>query len=201
MSSHKPIILDLCGGTSSWSKPYKDAGYDVRLITLPDNDVLTYHPPQGVYGVIAAPPCTMFSLARTNAKLPRDLEGGYALVQACLRIIAECQYQGDWLEFWAMENPVGYLRRFMGKLAITFEHWQFDPEATHCKPTDIWGRFNEPKWAVKVKPEMHNNRNRRVGNWQSPPVPKGYEDMNLNRAAIRAITPQGFAKAFYEANK
>lgn len=29
------IILDLCGGTGSWSKPYRDAGYDVRLITLP----------------------------------------------------------------------------------------------------------------------------------------------------------------------
>ena len=40
------IILDLCGGTGSWSKPYKDAGYDVRLITLPDYDVLTYAPPR-----------------------------------------------------------------------------------------------------------------------------------------------------------
>jgi hypothetical protein len=29
------IILDLCGGTGAWSKLYKDAGYDVRLITLP----------------------------------------------------------------------------------------------------------------------------------------------------------------------
>ena len=51
------IILDLCGGTGSWSKPYKDAGYDVRVITLPVNDIATYHPPEGVYGVLAAPPC------------------------------------------------------------------------------------------------------------------------------------------------
>ena len=29
------IILDLCGGTGSWSKPYRAAGYDVRVITLP----------------------------------------------------------------------------------------------------------------------------------------------------------------------
>ena len=36
----KKIILDLCGGTGSWSKPYKDAGYDVRVITLPEHDVL-----------------------------------------------------------------------------------------------------------------------------------------------------------------
>ena len=33
------IVLDLCGGTGSWSKPYKDAGYDVRVITLPGYDV------------------------------------------------------------------------------------------------------------------------------------------------------------------
>lgn len=26
------IILDLCGGTGSWSKPYAEAGYDVRII-------------------------------------------------------------------------------------------------------------------------------------------------------------------------
>lgn len=29
------LILDLCGGTGSWSKPYRDNGYDVRVITLP----------------------------------------------------------------------------------------------------------------------------------------------------------------------
>ena len=37
-----PIILDLCSGTGSWSQPYRDAGYDVRMVTLPDDDeVLT----------------------------------------------------------------------------------------------------------------------------------------------------------------
>jgi hypothetical protein len=55
------IILDLCGGTGAWSKPYADAGYDVRLVTLPEQDVRTYQPPSDVHGVLAAPPCTMFS--------------------------------------------------------------------------------------------------------------------------------------------
>jgi ubiquinone/menaquinone biosynthesis C-methylase UbiE len=32
------IILDLCGGTGSWSRPYKEAGYDVRNITLHARD-------------------------------------------------------------------------------------------------------------------------------------------------------------------
>ncbi len=63
------IILDLCGGTGAWSKPYKEAVdthgeniYDVRLVTLPEHDVRTYIPPDNVYGILAAPPCTMFSI-------------------------------------------------------------------------------------------------------------------------------------------
>ncbi len=35
-------------GTGSWSRPYKEAGYDVRVITLPEYDVLTYNPPDNV---------------------------------------------------------------------------------------------------------------------------------------------------------
>lgn len=31
----KPIILDLCGGSGSWSKPYQDADYDLKSITPP----------------------------------------------------------------------------------------------------------------------------------------------------------------------
>ena len=34
------IILDLCGGTGAWSKPYSENGFDVKVITLPKNDVM-----------------------------------------------------------------------------------------------------------------------------------------------------------------
>ena len=75
------VILDLCGGTGSWAIPYKDNGYDVRTLTLPDFDVTKWREDEGfikllqsntVYGIIAAPPCTMFSIARndTTAILP-----------------------------------------------------------------------------------------------------------------------------------
>jgi len=88
----KKIILDLCGGTGSWSKPYKDAGYDVRLVTLPDGDVTTYKlPDEPIYGILAAPPCTQFSFARTNAKIPRNLNEGMETVKACLNLIWEAQ--------------------------------------------------------------------------------------------------------------
>jgi ubiquinone/menaquinone biosynthesis C-methylase UbiE len=32
MFNENKIILDLCGGTGSWSKPYSDNGYDVRIV-------------------------------------------------------------------------------------------------------------------------------------------------------------------------
>ena len=50
------IILDLCGGTGSWSRPWQLNSYDVRIITLPAYDVLPYEPPDNVWGVLAAPP-------------------------------------------------------------------------------------------------------------------------------------------------
>lgn len=194
------IILDLCGGTGAWSKPYQDAGYDVRLITLPINDVQNYEPPDNVYGILAAPPCTMFSIARTHAKLPRDLKSGLETVRACLNIIYKAQYNDKHkLKFWVMENPRGLLRLFMGKPAFTFEQWMFDAESQHCKPTDLWGNFRMPICKVKIKPALHKNRNRRIGNWQKPIPPPEYSYLR-NRADIRAITPTGFAQAFFKAN-
>ena len=120
MDNSNKIILDLCGGTGSWSRPYKEAGYDVRIITLPEYDVMDYDPPTNVYGVFAAPPCTMFSLARTTAKTPRDFNQGLKIVEACERIIRQCRINGN-LKFWALENPVGYLRQFLGKPYLTYQ--------------------------------------------------------------------------------
>ena len=68
MDNSDKIILDLCGGTGSWSRYYKAAGYDVRVITLPEYDVLTYVPPDNVYGILAAPPCTEFSILNCTAE-------------------------------------------------------------------------------------------------------------------------------------
>ena len=154
MENKNKIILDLCGGTGAWSKPYTDAGYDVRVISLPLHDVKTYKPPKNVYGILAAPPCTMFSMARTVAKTPRDLKVAMEIVNASLRIIAECQYDGTRLQFWAMENPKARMRWFMGVPALTFNPFDFgDP---YRKPTDIWGNFNIDlkKTPVELDPKI-----------------------------------------------
>jgi hypothetical protein len=193
------IILDLCGGTGAWSKPYREAGYDVRLITLPEHDVRTYEPPADVWGILAAPPCTEFSLAKGSK--PRDFAGAIEIVAACMQIIWNCRAQGG-LRWWALENPKGFMRQFLGSPAFSFEHWNYGDD--QIKPTDLWGYFNAPPFVFRQKP-LHmtilypggriNGRG-----WSKPKCPPEYEGMNLSRASLRAITPPGFAQAFFNAN-
>ncbi len=211
MDNIDKIILDLCGGTGAWSKPYRDAGYDVRLVTLPDNDVRTYIPPAGVYGILAAPPRTEFSIAKGAS--PRDLAGAMEIVEACLRIIWSCRLSGS-LRFWALENPRGFLRQFLGIPKFTFEQWQYGGDKR--KATDLWGYFASPSPTVVEMPPLfaayYTQRNpcgssngRAWGKLQYPPEFAEYirrqPGYAAQRAAARAITPPGFAQAFFRANR
>lgn len=200
MTNNTKIILDLCGGTGAWSKPYKDAGYDVRVITLPEYDVITYTPPANVYGILAAPPCTMFSMARTVAKTPRDMKVAMEVVTACLRIIWECQYGGKRLQFWALENPKARLRWFLGVPQLTMNPYEYGDRVR--KPTDIWGNYNLPKKnPVELTPEEKTKFGAHIE--KLPKLPEGYNKFQCSneRAARRAITPPMWAQAFYKANK
>jgi len=231
------IILDLCGGTGGWSKPYAEAGYDVRVITLPEYDVLTYKlPEEPIYGILSAPPCTQFSFARTKAKIPRNLIEGMDLVYACLNLIWQAQFRikSDQqkyppLKFWALENPYfGMLRWFLGRPAFVFDPWEFGD--AYQKRTALWGYFNEPKkFPVELSKEAKTstNRGKPPSIWKKEDImteeqikkhktnsqelpkfdymkskdihPEYYK--KFDRQTRRAITPQGFAKAFFETNK
>jgi len=218
---NRNIILDLCGGTGSWSRPYKAAGYDVRVLTLPGHDVtktvfnhdkkeLTVNDMtinvKRITGILAAPPCTEFSLAKGSS--PRDFREAMEVVNACLDIVWFVQCYGR-LVFWALENPRGLLRRFLGRPAFTFEQWQYGNDK--IKPTDLWGYFNPPEPTVGIRPggltESKNNRTY-VKGWSlrtNPYDPEHKEylsrfNTDARRAAMRAITPGGFAEAFYLAN-
>jgi hypothetical protein len=186
------IILDLCGGTGAWSKPYKEAGYEVVNVTLPKYNVKSFVPIYPVYGILAAPPCTMFSLARTTAKTPRNLKQGMEIVAACMRII--------WLvhpKFWVMENPKGLLRQFMGKPAFEFDASEFGCD--YNKHTDLWGYFREPKKTHPYHRYPSTTKNVR----KLPEIPKDYRrDWGMTSVQVRrSITPEQFANAFYKANK
>ena len=178
------VILDLCGGTGAWSAPYREAGYDVRLVTLPEQDVRTYQPPADVWGVLAAPPCTEFAVSGARwwaSKPPHLLAEAVEVWAACRRL---CQLAIAW---WALENPVGRLRKWAGPPAWTFQPWEYGDN--QFKRTLVWGTAKRPVPTVTVEPPR-TKANQRV--WRAAPSPE--------RAALRSITPPGFARAFFEAN-
>ncbi len=172
----------------------------MRNITLPEQDVRLYKPPKSVYGILAAPPCTAFSMMRNfwggldnhpdgiDAAKKRTQQG-LEIVSACCRIILTCSPT-----FWGIENPKGYLRNWLGNPAYTFDPWYFGDN--YQKKTDIWGKFNRPTRTVTSKP----GKMLKFAHQLSKDIcPKSYG--KLNRQERRAITPPGFAQAFFEANK
>tara|TARA_B100000424_G_C22898070_1_gene477684 strand:- start:721 stop:1308 length:588 start_codon:yes stop_codon:yes gene_type:complete len=191
-------ILHLCADIGSDSQPYADNGYEVIRIGQ-DIGVENYHPPQDVYGIIANPPCTEFSFAKTNSKNPRDLEKGMVLVKHCLRIIWECQYSLPYptakktnLQFWMLENPFGFLRRFLGNPTLIYQPYEFGDN--YKKKTCVWGFFNMPKKnpIECTMPKFDQLKTKDIHY-------EGYE--HLTRTERRSISSPGFVKAFYEANR
>jgi len=201
------IILDLCGGSGSWSRPYKQAGYDVRLITLPNNDVRTYEPPENVYGILAAPPCTEFSVLNCKAEnRERHFDVGLSIVVPCLKIIAMCRPK-----WWALENPVGHLMDYMGRPQLIFQPWEYGDPWT--KRTAIWGNFDQPQKLYSIWDDVPNKLPLYTRPGRGKPnfaylhksaqalIPQLARAHPQTDADFRAITPPGFAKAFWRANK
>lgn len=213
------IILDLCGGTGAWSAPYREsAEYAVYVVTKPaydirdvkyEGDFIVFHHGTKfnlslriteIYGVLAAPPCTQFSMAR-NRWGERDFKMALVAVDACLSIIREIRLTpGNTLKFWALENPVGYLRRFLGKPPLTFSPEEYGDNYT--KRTDIWGDFIIPK-RMRVTEDYKSRWIYSGQHRPLPDIPEGYvipDDMS-KKAVQRAITSRAFAEAFYKANR
>jgi len=141
--------------------------------------VRLYEYPGRVRGILAAPPCTVF--AGSGARWPRtedDYRQALSVVDACLRLVAVCRPA-----WWALENPVGKLRRWLGPWRMTFQPNEYgDP---YTKRTCLWGDFIEPT-RTPVEATAGSAMHR------LPPGPE--------RAALRSVTPAGFARAFMEAN-
>lgn len=172
------VILSLCDRSGNWSRPYREAGYDVRQVDLVrGEDVrLLSHLACEVHGILAAPPCNHF--ARSGArwwgkKGETALIEGLSIVDACLRAVSI--YQPRW---WCLENPIGRLQDFLGPPAFKFDPCDFGDPWT--KRTWLWGDFNPPAGA-RVEPIRGD-------------VTTG------TRGPKRSATPMGFARAFFQAN-
>lgn len=217
----------MCGGTGCWSSPYSKNNneYIVKNITLPEynilnwanyNDIVSFVDKNEIYGVLAAPPCTMFSIARIDntAIAPRNLRQGINIVMSCLELIWECiyknfRYSGPGIKFWALENPeTGYLKRFLGRPALVFQPYEFgDP---YKKKTALWGEFKDPIKNIVEPIKLERGKRSRDFITDTlkymhlkPSIPDGYkEKTKISRITIlRSMTPLGFANAFYDTNR
>lgn len=202
----RPIILDVGGGSGEWSRPYRLAGYDVRVIdptvwpSYPAQRIvdewehmLTHHherrEPPAIRGVLLAPPCTQFAGSGARwwdgkaAEEPQLLEHAVTTVRQFLRIVE--LVKPDW---WALENPSGRLAKCvpeLGKWRYTWQPWQYGTPET--KRTCMWGEHTRPAPTITERPAIVTARVHRMA-----PSP--------DRARLRSITPAGFAQAFFEAN-
>jgi hypothetical protein len=192
------IILSLCDLTGTWSQPYVDAGYDVRRYDIQrdaSHDIRLIEFAGKVHGIIAQPPCTQFAVsgarwwAKKAEENPEYLTDALALVDACMRIITVTQPQ-----WWVLENPVGRLRNWIGPARETFQPWEFamladDPDnESYTKRTCLWGTYATPERAPHpLEDGIHKGKMHKL-----PPSPE--------RANLRSATPQGFARAFFNAN-
>jgi hypothetical protein len=177
-------ILSLCDRTGEWPRPYREAGYDVISLDLQrGEDVrllrITDLPP--VRGILAAPPCTEFASSGARwwaSKGDQALLEGLSVVDACLRVVHVLAPL-----WWALENPVGRLRDYIGPPTYAFDPCDYgDP---YTKRTQLWGRFNAPRLAP-VEPSQGSKMH-----LLSP---------SADRADLRSVTPPGFARAFFASN-
>lgn len=197
----KNIILSLFDYSGNWSEPYKNNNFEVIQIdeklgtNILDWDYKIINKDR-IFGILAAPPCTDFSLSGACWWKEKDKKGitkkSIDLVKKTLEII---NYFNP--NFWALENPVGRIEKLIPELKskkmITFNPCDFgDP---YTKKTILYGVFNP--WLIQnpVKPVKGSH------SLDSYLQKKGIKlPCYSKRGELRSVTPKGFAYAFYEAN-
>jgi len=191
-------ILSLCDLTGTWSQPYVDAGYNVVRFDIQrdaSEDIRMLEYPGKVHGIIAQPPCTQFAVsgarwwAQKAIDNPDYLTDALALVDACMRLVVTTQPQ-----WWVLENPVGRLRNWIGPHVMTYQPHEYamladEPDVeSYTKRTCLWGNFTSPAQAPHPQgADIHKGKMHLL-----PP--------SAERANLRSATPQGFARAFFNAN-
>jgi len=203
-------LLSLYDYTGNWSRPYKEAGWNVvqvdiqhgidimdfNLLPLLEGD--GYSTPE--FGLLIAQPCDNYAVCGSKHFAKKDTDGRTAESQ---KLVARTKQIIDFLDnerllrFWALENPrtrIHNLNPWLKPRTFRFDPCDFagyDPvpgNSRYNKDTWIFGRCNVP---LKKRIE---------------PIGKEYPGFtnlggkSLKTKNARSITPLGFAYAFYEAN-
>ncbi len=187
-------ILSLFDYSGNWSKPYRDAGYIVQQIDIKiglDIFEFDYQKVPEVYGILAAPPCTHFSLSGSRFFNQKDSDGRTAeaieLVDKMLEIINFYDSLGS-LKFWAVENPMSRIHKLVPELGpVRYRFHPYHHGDPWQKMTWLWGNFNIPE-----RHEVENTQGRVI--WKVGGASEQTKE-------FRSMTPAGFANDFFEANQ
>lgn len=205
--SDRPRVISLFDFTGNWSKYFALDGYDVTLVDIKHGiDIFTWEPPAGqIDGILAAPPCTAFSVSGSQFWATKDADGRTAealrLVDRCLELID--QINPRW---WILENPVGRLGRLrpahLGKAKIIIDPCDYagyapDPQTdAYTKKTCLWGKFSMGPDAP-VPPVIYQTADGKRGSWQWLKLGGKSE----RTKEIRSTTPLGMAYATWLGNR
>lgn len=200
------LIVSIYDESEVWSGYYKRAGYPlICWDKFFEGDILSgftqlqqaiENTGLPVYGFIFQPPCTDFagSGARWWPEKDKHTAGftpfenttelSEALAAICLHLVDLFNPT-----FWVLENPVGRIERRVPELkpyrAMTFNPCDYgDP---YTKRTVLYGKFNTNLLRKPVPATLGSLMHK---------IPQ-----SANRARIRSRTPEGFAHAFFNANK
>ena len=200
-------ILHLCADIGSDSYPYQlDSDYEVIKIGK-DIGVGNYHSDRPIHGIIANPVCTDFSNLHGLNGYKRNPD--LSMVTHCQRIIKECNPK-----WWIIENPAsGTMKDYLGKPELTYHPWWYGSPWT--KKTALWGKFTIPErlfydWESVPKNQNLYIRPKRIkpgfnflhkSAIQFIPEFEPFKQYIDSDNAFRSLCSQGFAKAFYKANK
>lgn len=210
------VIFSLFDRTGAWSKPWRDAGYDVRQYDIDNGDDLMRFFPIGdimearkqgknIAGVLAAPPCTSFAVSGARWWKPEhDVEDEGMVAKkyglwATTYFDTPLEYAKTLVhttelfvelaapQFHVMENPIG---RIQSVADIPKPLLTFDPANygdPYTKRTQLWGSFNPNLPTANVEPT------------EGSMIHKLRGDVEEDKAR-RSQTPEGFAYAFFMAN-
>lgn len=239
-----PTLLSLFDFSGEWSQPYYEAGWeviqwDIKISEFMDvNNIdcaeIAFDLFEDVNGILAAPPCTEFTVSCAQYWNMKDKDGR---TQAAVQLVRQVQKlvnlfsptdpEYDEIFFWGLENPVGRLPTLIPEIGAP---WYFHPyefagylnpsKKELCKLDQIRKKngFGVTKEEAEFVVEM-NAYTKRTGIWGDfnnsivkkpiPPVkcsPQGsytqrFGGKSEKTKEERSITPAGFAKAFYQANR
>jgi hypothetical protein len=194
-------VLSLCDHTGNMVRPWHEAGHEVVTADLQKSDHpwvhwqvdVTYIRPVTIRIfdlIFAFPPCT--HLAVSGAKHFR-VKGMDALIEA-LTIVNACRKICEQARVgWMLENPVSTLSTYWRKPDHIFHPYEYGGYAGgagdgYTKKTCLWtgGGFVMPEKRPIPLADDHDRIHK------APP--------SAERANFRSATPQGFARAVFEAN-